>query len=61
MEEKFMTTNELAEIMRISPATVRRWALTGRIPAIRIGREWRISAEFLKELKEAANKGRTNA
>jgi nitrogen PTS system EIIA component len=36
-----LTTSELAERLRVSPATVRNWAARGEIPALRIARTWR--------------------
>lgn len=33
---ELITANEMAERLRLRPTTVRRWARTGRIPAIRV-------------------------
>jgi len=35
--KRLHTTAELAELLHLSPATVRRWAHSKRIPATRIG------------------------
>lgn len=32
------TTRELAEALRVCPATIRRWTSSGRIPCIRLSR-----------------------
>lgn len=37
-----MTPAEVAELLRVSPYTVMRWARTQAIPAHRVGRTWRI-------------------
>jgi excisionase family DNA binding protein len=33
---ELLTADELAQRLRLRPGTVRRWALAGKIPAIRI-------------------------
>lgn len=34
-EDKLLTSGEVAELMRVDPKTVTRWAKDGRIPAIK--------------------------
>jgi len=41
------TVAEVAEIVDRDPATVRRWIRNGYLDAVRIGREYRISAADL--------------
>jgi len=36
-----LTTGEVAGWLRVAPRTVRYWAETGRLPALRVGRRWR--------------------
>ncbi len=43
MPEHYLTTQEAAEYLKVNVATVRRWCTTGRLPAFRVGRQWRIS------------------
>lgn len=43
--KRFYTPKEVAEIISISPITVQRMCLEGRLPALKIGREWRIPIE----------------
>jgi len=51
--DRMDTTAELAARLRISPATLRRWALAGRIPAVRIGkRVLRFDAEVVFDALE---------
>jgi excisionase family DNA binding protein len=38
VDEKLLTCDELAEALRLRPATIRRWTYAGRIPAVRVGR-----------------------
>lgn len=60
MEEKvnrIMTTEEAAEYLRLTPATVRKFAQSGEIPAAKLGREWRFDKELLEEwFRQQANK-----
>ena len=48
---KYYTVKEVAEIMKVSEKTVRNWIKWGRIKAIKIGRQWRIPAEEIDNLK----------
>jgi excisionase family DNA binding protein len=43
------TVSRAAEILDLHPKTVRRFIRDGRIPAHKIGREWRIRLEDLRE------------
>ena len=54
LEEKFLTAEEVAAMFRVSPRTVTRWAKEGRIPAIKIGKNWLFPASALKETFEKA-------
>ena len=55
----YLTLKETAEYFRVQPLTVRRWALAGKIPAHKVGRQWRFS---LKEIEEwAASEGKKAA
>jgi excisionase family DNA binding protein len=40
-----LTLNEIAEQMRVSLGTAYGWAKTGKIPARKIGGNWRVDAE----------------
>jgi excisionase family DNA binding protein len=43
--KEFFTTEEIAEKMKVKEATVRSWIKSGRLKALKIGREWRISEQ----------------
>lgn len=49
VRDEIMTVQEVADYLRISRTTVWRWCNEGRLPAFRIGREWRIKREALEE------------
>jgi excisionase family DNA binding protein len=36
-----LTSAELCKLINVHPVTLREWTRSGRIPAYRIGREWR--------------------
>ena len=36
-EDTFLTVNELADLMKVTPLTVRRWMAQGKVPFLRIG------------------------
>ena len=40
--EQLLTVAEAAAYLRVSQATLWRWCQEGRVPALKIGREWRI-------------------
>src|SRR5579859_2022724 len=41
-EDPWLTVPQLAEELKIHPATVRIWIKAGRLRAVRVGREWRL-------------------
>lgn len=41
---KFLTPEEYAKELRISPSQVRRLCQAGKIPAVKVGGQWRIRA-----------------
>jgi len=52
-KKRFLTTEEVATLLRTSPRTVARWAKEGRLPAVRIGKQWLFPAEELEALLRA--------
>ena len=44
-----LTVNEIAGYLRVSETTVWRWCNTGKLPAFRIGRSWRIRRADLEQ------------
>ena len=41
-EDPWLTVPQVSSQLRIHPATVRIWIKTGRLAAVRVGREWRV-------------------
>ena len=44
---QIMTTKELAEYLKLHGITICKYAVQGRIPAIRIGRAWRFDKDAI--------------
>ena len=51
-EEKLLTVNETAAYLSLSSQTIRRWINSGKLQAVKIGKEFRIR---LSELNEFLN------
>lgn len=49
----FLTVDEVAEMLRINKSTVYRMAKEGRIPATRVGRQWRFRQKALEGFFDA--------
>jgi excisionase family DNA binding protein len=51
--EEILTTQEVADLLKLHPKTVNKLAKSGRVPAYRIGRQWRFrKSEILKLLEK---------
>jgi excisionase family DNA binding protein len=48
--DELLTVAEAAACLRVSWATLWRWCQEGRLPAFKIGHEWRIIGSDLKRL-----------
>jgi len=46
---KFFTVLEVAEALRITPATIRRYVKSGRLKGVRVGKPVLITEKSLKE------------
>lgn len=40
--EEFYTVKEIAEILKVNRVTIQRWCKTGEVPAVKIGKSYRI-------------------
>jgi excisionase family DNA binding protein len=47
-EKEIMTTKEIAEYLQLHPLTVHRLAREGRIPAFKIGTDWRFHKKHIE-------------
>ncbi len=47
------TINEVAKILKASPSTIRRLLLCGNMGGFKVGADWRVTDQDLKEFVEA--------
>ena len=57
MESDIMTIEEVAKYLRLKPQTIYTWAQKNKIPAAKLGKEWRfkksiIDAWFVQHIDE---------
>ncbi len=57
MKSEIMTVEEVAAYLKMKPQTIYTWAQKGKIPAAKLGKEWRfrqdiIDAWFLDHIDE---------
>jgi excisionase family DNA binding protein len=52
LENEVLTVKEVAAYLRVSRVTVWRWCQRGTLPALRVGRNWRIHRDDLLNLLE---------
>jgi excisionase family DNA binding protein len=55
---RFLTPEEVADLLRVSRRTVYNWLRAGELPALRIGKTWRIRREDI-EPQRALNSATT--
>ena len=48
---KILTTKQAAKALRVNDSRVRQLILSGRLPAIKIGRDWIIQKKDLKKVE----------
>jgi excisionase family DNA binding protein len=51
-QQPFLTPQEIADRLRVSVYTVRRWIKEGHLPAYKVGRGWRISESAIDDWLE---------
>src|SRR5919198_1403048 len=49
-EPALLTIREVASLLRMKPDTIYRWARSGRLGAVKLGKEWRIPASELEAM-----------
>lgn len=45
--DKIMTLEEVAEYLRLTPQTIYTWAQEKKIPAVKLGKEWRFKRSLI--------------
>jgi len=56
-ENALMNVKQLAEYLQLKPGTVYTWAQKGKLPAIKVGRNWRFRKEEIDAWLEANSRG----
>jgi excisionase family DNA binding protein len=46
-DHEILTIEEVAEYLRLTPQTIYKWAQEGRIPAAKLGKEWRFRRSLI--------------
>ena len=54
MNEKLLTPEQVAERLQVTERTVYGWLRRGNLPALKLGRLWRIRPEDLEGFLESA-------
>ena len=54
MDEKLLTPEQVAERLQVTERTVYGWLRRGTLPALKLGRLWRIRSEDLEGFLESA-------
>ena len=52
---KHYTVQEVAEALSVAPHTILRLIKVGELSAVRVGQQWRIPAEAIRNLGKAPN------
>ena len=55
--QKLLTIEETADLLRVSTRTVRRWIKAGALGAYQFGRQWRIARAELEEHLRTHHRG----
>ncbi|MGE5406267.1 MAG: helix-turn-helix domain-containing protein [Methanosarcina sp.] len=45
--DKIMTIEEVADYLRLTPQTIYTWAQEKKIPAVKLGKEWRFKKSLI--------------
>lgn len=48
-EKEIMTAQNLADYLHLHPLTIQRYAREGRIPAFKIGADWRFHKKYIEK------------
>jgi len=55
VRDRLLDVKQTADYLQVSETTVQRWCRAGRLPAMRIGHEWRIDGQRLRGMVAGAN------
>ena len=49
MEEKYYTIKEVADMLKVAYLTVYRWIRSGKLPAVKAGKQYRVKQTDLEK------------
>lgn len=52
LSRKFMSVKEVSELLQVGETTIRNWIRSCELPAIDVGREWRVAPKELEAFLE---------
>ena len=55
-EREYLTVKQTAELLQLSPETVKRWAQKGKLPGVKPGKAWRFKRSDVVRLLETDTK-----
>ena len=58
-EKDLLEVEEVASYLSMNPVTIYRWCREGRLPCLRIGRQWRIRRQALEEFLQQSEQPNT--
>jgi len=53
LDNEILTIEEVAAYLRLTPQTIYRWAQEKRIPAVKLGKEWRFRRSIIDRWLDA--------
>lgn len=57
MEQELWSAEQVARYLGVTPLTVYRWCRQGRLPALKIGKSWRIRRAVLEDFLRGSERG----
>ena len=48
-QDRILTVEQIAELIGVTPYTVRQWARDRKIPALRLGKYWRFRESSIRQ------------
>ena len=49
MEDEILTIEDVAKYLKLKPQTIYSWAKSGKIPAAKLGKEWRFKRSMIEK------------
>ncbi|MBT9165129.1 MAG: hypothetical protein DDT22_01339 [candidate division WS2 bacterium] len=53
--EELLVIKEVAEYFKVTPDTIRKWIKKGKLRAIKVGKNWRVTVKDLERFVESGS------